>query len=135
MLATTRVSPFHGLKFCSHFRRATGTTRQLGRTLSSQSTQNVSKQQNENSVSGEETCYFNRIETDQSTNESPDPLGVTLGLTTDLVTSSPSSARQNTQLDALPTPTSFPNTSPSELRLTTWEKKPQTPPAEEENRQ
>lgn len=130
------VSPSHGLKFCSPFRRTTETTWRLGRTPSSYSTENVGKQQHENSVSGEESCYFNRKETDQSTNTASDPLGVMLGLTTNLVTSSPSSARENTQIYTFLTPTSLPNALPSELRLTTWGKKKITPPSpEEENQQ
>lgn len=67
--------PFQGLNFCSHFRHMTRTTWWWGWTVSSHSIKNISKQQNENSVSREETCYFNRTETDQSMNESPDPLG------------------------------------------------------------
>lgn len=75
MLATTSVSPYQGLNFCSHFRHMTRTTWWWGWTLPSHSIENIGKQQNENSVSREETCYFNRTETDQFTNESPDPLG------------------------------------------------------------
>lgn len=67
--------PYQVLNFCSHFRHMTRTTWWWGWALSSHSIENIGKQQNEKSVSREETCYFNRTETDQSTNESPDPLG------------------------------------------------------------